>query len=76
MILKNGVEMLSESVKKQIKKDTVRAFYQGLKHGVERYAWWKDGVQYVGCGVYTLKEALQDIKDEEESAIMQIDLDI
>jgi hypothetical protein len=26
--------------------------------GIRRYAWWKDGVEYVGAGVYTLKDAL------------------
>ena len=26
--------------------------------GIRRYAWWKDGTQYVGSGIYTLKEAL------------------
>ena len=22
-----------------------------------RFAWWKDGVEYVGCGIKTLKQA-------------------
>ena len=31
---------------------------QGYKEGLTAFAWWKDGVQYVGsCGT-TLKEAL------------------
>lgn len=35
--------------------------YEGLKEGVTMFAWWKDGVQYVGtCGT-TLKEALNKI---------------
>lgn len=34
-------------------------FKNGLKAGLEAYAWWKDGVQYVGtCGV-TLEDALK-----------------
>ena len=29
----------------------IKAYYQGKKHGVWLFAWWKDGVQYVGtCG--------------------------
>lgn len=36
----------------------------GKKEGVRAYAWWKDGVQYVGtCGT-TLKEALEKIDKE------------
>lgn len=36
----------------------------GLREGIRRYAWWKDGVQYVGtCGT-TLKKALDDIERE------------
>jgi len=38
------------------------AFKQGLRDGVTRYAWWKDGTQYVGTCKTTLKEALEDIK--------------
>jgi len=35
------------------------AFQEGYKAGLTAYAWWKDGVQYVGsCGT-TLKEALK-----------------
>lgn len=28
------------------------------------WAWWKDGTQYVGCGVKTLKDAIEEIKKE------------
>lgn len=35
------------------------AFAAGLEEGIRRYAWWKDGTQYVGsCGT-TLKKALE-----------------
>jgi len=36
-------------------------YWDGYKTGIRLYAWWKDGVQYVGCGARTLKEALSDI---------------
>jgi len=40
-------------------------YIKGLKAGVRLYAWWKDGVQYVGtCGT-TLKHALERIDKEE-----------
>ena len=29
---------------------------EGYLTALMDYAWWKDGVQYVGCGVKTLKE--------------------
>lgn len=36
----------------------------GLKEGVRRFAWWKDGVQYVGTTGKTLKQALEEIEKE------------
>ena len=45
-----------------------QGFVDGTKHGIEYYAWWKDGVQYVGsCGT-TLKEALEKVKNNESEA--------
>ena len=36
----------------------------GLIEGVTKYAWWKDGTQYVGtCGT-TLQEAIERIQEE------------
>jgi hypothetical protein len=43
-----------------------RAYYQGLREGVERFAWWRDGVQYVGTTGRTLKEALDAIDQQEK----------
>jgi len=38
-----------------------RAYVGGMKDGIELYAWWKDGEQFVGsCGT-TLKEAFDKI---------------
>lgn len=47
-----------------------RAYYRGLRDGVSRFAYWKDGVQYVGTTGRTLREALTSI-DEEESSVMK-----
>jgi hypothetical protein len=41
-----------------------KAYYKGLKEGVWRFAWMKDGVYYVGTTGKTLKEALMDIDKE------------
>lgn len=38
-----------------------RAYYQGMRDGVTDYAYWRDGIQYVGTAGRTLKEALEDI---------------
>ena len=41
------------------------SYFRGLKEGIRRFAWWKDGVQYVGTTGTSLKEALEDIDREE-----------
>lgn len=52
--------------------DLQEAFVAGMKEGFRCFAWWKDGVEYVGCGAYTLEQALQAIDngdfDEEAEA--------
>ncbi len=46
-----------------------KAYYNGIREGIEQYAHWKDGVQYVGtCGT-TLKDALARIDSEEKRAV-------
>ena len=40
-----------------------KAIYDaGRKAGITNYAWWKDGVQYVGTTGRTLKEALEEVQ--------------
>lgn len=36
------------------------AYLSGMRRGIRLFAWWKDGVQYVGTTGKTLKEALED----------------
>ena len=43
------------------KLDYYDGFYEGMKEGVKLYAWWKDGVQYVGTTGRTLVEALSEV---------------
>jgi hypothetical protein len=38
------------------------AFDTGYETALRDFAWWKDGVQYVGCGVKTLKQILEERK--------------
>ena len=50
------------------KKALNKAYYNGIREGIEQYAHWKDGVQYVGsCGT-TRKDALKRIDSEEKRA--------
>ena len=41
--------------------DYYDGFYAGMKEGIRLYAWWKDGIQYVGSTGRTLKEALDEV---------------
>lgn len=50
-----------------------RAYYRGLREGVEMYAHWRDGTQYVGTTGRTLKQALADIDEDETVALLRFD---
>lgn len=39
-------------------------FMMGQKDGMKTYAWWKDGVQFVGTTGKTLAQAFQLLEDE------------
>jgi phage-related minor tail protein len=46
-------------------RQKIYQYHEGLRDGVRRFAWWKDGEQQVGtCGT-TLKEALAKIAEAE-----------
>ena len=36
-------------------------YFAGMREALKKFAWWKDGIEYVGCGVYTLKHALAEV---------------
>jgi len=36
-----------------------KLYRKGYEDGLRDFAWWKDGIQYVGCGT-TLKQALKE----------------
>lgn len=46
-----------------------RAYYRGLRDGVTKFAYWKDGVQYVGTTGKSLAEALDAIDLEEHELL-------
>ena len=41
-----------------------KEYYDGIREGLYRYAWMKDGVYYVGSCGSTLKEAYTDVENE------------
>ena len=50
-----------------------KAYYNGIREGIEQYAHWKDGVQYVGTTGKTLKDALKNIDAEEKRALEMLE---
>ena len=57
--LATGMEEVHEAIDRKIN----RAFQEGLAAGIRKFAWWKEGGQFVGTTGKTLKEALKDIKE-------------
>ncbi len=46
-----------------------RAYFQGKRDGLELYAHWRDGVQYVGTTGCTLQQALNEVNRAEEEVL-------
>ena len=47
----------------------INAYFDGQRDGLQLYACWKDGVQYVGtCGT-TLGQALQDCENKRQESL-------
>lgn len=53
-------------------KEQLEIYYDGIKHGISMYAWWKDGVQYVGTTGKTLKQANTEIHTQFESDLKKL----
>jgi len=56
---------LRGAVRAVVKLVTRVEYKEGLKEGVTRFAWWKEGTQYVGTTGKTLKQALEEIDKGE-----------
>ena len=48
----------------------IKAYFQGKRDGAKLYAWWKDGTQYVGSGVRTLPQALEELTILENQTLI------
>ena len=47
----------------------IHKYFEGVKHGIWLFAWWKDGIQYVGnCG-NTLDKAIADVSRDEKDVL-------
>lgn len=47
---------------RDIKGVVVEAIYiQGFIDGMKCFAWWKNGIQYVGSGGITLEKAIEEV---------------
>ena len=50
-------------------REEIQTYYSGMAEGIHKYAYWKDGVQYVGTTGKTLKQALDDLKVERKQQL-------
>lgn len=51
---------------RKLTPEETEIFKEGIKYGFFLYAWWKDGIQYVGsCGT-KYKDAVKEIEDQKE----------
>lgn len=50
-------------------RDEINLYFDGLAEGIERFAHWKNGVQYVGTCGKTLKQAKEEIQYERKNAL-------
>lgn len=68
--LKRKIVKLLEQTK-QLQAENEKKHQEGFIAGLREYAWWKDGIQYVGsCGT-TLKKAIEQalkVKDDKNPA--------
>lgn len=48
------------------KRAFCEGYKKGMREGIARYAIWKDGTQWLGCGNHTLKEGLEILDKELE----------
>lgn len=55
--------MIARDLRKNLLAQNDSAYRKGFEDGLFCFAWWKDGVQYVGSCGFTLKEAMEGITE-------------
>lgn len=66
--LPDGATKVIEGLAKEFAEARLRAYFRGIRDGVRRFAWWRDGVQYVGTTGRTLRQALDEVDTQESEA--------
>lgn len=66
--LPDGAANVVEGLAKEFSLIRERAYFRGIRDGVQRFAWWRDGVQYVGTTGRTLNQALNEVDTQESEA--------
>ena len=66
--LPDGTTNVVEGLAKEFALIRQRAYFRGIRDGIQRFAWWKDGVQYVGTTGRTLTQALNEVDTQESEA--------
>lgn len=52
--------------------DAYKGYFVGVRDGLKRFSWWRDGVQYVGtCGT-TLHKALEETNERERTVLQNL----
>jgi predicted heme/steroid binding protein len=67
--MKNTNIMFSPEQDQYLQLTQTRAYYQGIREGIERYAHWNNGTQYVGTTGRSLREAINSINQEESEVL-------
>jgi hypothetical protein len=67
-------ESLSKRGRAAMDQAIIHSYRSGYKDGVEMYAWWKDGEQYVGSTGKRLKEVKIPDPDEHVRAVLRDDI--
>lgn len=50
----------------------VNAYYSGAERALHAFAWWGDGVEFVGSGRTTLRQAQLKLREEREKKLVAV----
>jgi hypothetical protein len=51
-----------------IERNKSAEYYAGARDAVWQYAVWRDGIEYVGCGIKTYHQALAEINQMDDES--------
>jgi len=47
----------------------IHKYFEGVRHGIWLFAWWKLGRQYVGTSGKTFDEAIEEVNQDEKDIL-------